>query len=55
MINILKHLELITNDVELLLNETADELWNDLNPKNADGSYSDKSLIARTQSFRLEL
>lgn len=55
MINIKKHLESITTDVSALLSETVEELWNDLNPKNMDSSYADRSLIRCVEKYRLKL
>jgi hypothetical protein len=55
MINIKKHLESITTDVSALLSETVEELWNDLNPKNLDDSYADRSLIRCVEKYRLTL
>ena len=55
MISILKHLELLTDDVYQLLTETAEELWSDLNPKKINGRYSTHALISRVQDLRPEL
>ncbi|RWU17254.1 hypothetical protein DM813_28255 [Pseudomonas alkylphenolica] len=55
MISILKHLETLTDNVSFLLSETVEELWEDLNPQNIDGSYSARSLIARVHALRPEL
>ncbi|TFH80957.1 hypothetical protein [Pseudomonas kribbensis] len=55
MINIKKHLESITTDVSALLSEIVEELWNDLNPKNTDGTYSERSLIRCVEKYRLTL
>lgn len=55
MISIMKHLELLTDDVNQLLAETAEELWGELNPRGVGGSYLARSLVARVKNFRSEL
>lgn len=55
MISIQKHLESVTGDVDALLKETVEELWNDLNPKNTDGSLADRSLIKSVSKYRPRL
>lgn len=55
MISIQKHLESVTGDVDALLKETVNDLWHELNPKNADGSFADRSLIKSVSKFRPKL
>lgn len=55
MISILKHLELLSDDVNVLLAETAEGLWNDLNPRKTNNEHHAHALISRVQRLRPEL
>jgi hypothetical protein len=55
MISIIRHLSNITDNVEALLDQAAEELWAELNPKKLDGSYKKTALISKVELLCMDI